>query len=481
LRASDRDAVAALEQAIVQRIGQARFDLWFGNNTRLTWDAEQLLVGVPNQFYQDWMQQTFTDDVRAAAELVLGGRRTVQFRIDPELTPRTATNGAVNGPSASLEPQLPRRNDNLALVQRGLFDDDMPPAIRRASVAAQRHWRRLDEFVVGPCNRLAHAAALAVVEGLGHAPNPLVFHGGHGTGKTHLLEGIRLALQHAAPRRRSSLVSAEEFTNRFLQAMQHKKMAAFRRQMRDLDVLLLDDLQFLARKKATQEEFKHTLDALLTDGKQLVVACDCHPRLIDDLSSELSDRLAGGAAWEVFPPDDATRVALVRHLAGRLRLLLSEDVLAYVAEHVRGNVRELEGALHALRHVARVQGRDLDLAITRESLGVHLRAVRRVVRLDDVERAVTRVLCLDDGMLCGDDRCWKASHPRMLAMYLARQYTTASQTEIGRFFGKRNHSTVAAAEKKVKDWLERAAEMTLGGRRLHVRDVVRLIERELAR
>src|SRR5438067_1326806 len=205
-----------------------------------------------------------------------------------------------------------------------------------------RRWHRLEEFVVGACNRVAHASALSVVEMPGEGGNPLVLHGPVGTGKTHLLEGVYAGLRRGHPDWRVLYVTAEDFTNRFVQAMRLGKLAGFRKHFRECDALLVDDLHFLATKKATQEEFLHTFDALQADGKQVVVTCDCHPRLADDFTPELADRLLGGAVWGLAPPDADTRLDILKSKAGRgPDTLVAEEVLRYLAGQLRGNVREL--------------------------------------------------------------------------------------------------------------------------------------------
>ncbi len=204
----------------------------------------------------------------------------------------------------------------LSRLHAGRSPTEPPAAPKRT-----RRWRKLSEFVVGPCNRVAHASALSVVEAPGEGPNPLVLHGPVGTGKTHLLEGIYAGLRRAHPDWRVLYVTTEDFTNRFVQAMRLGKLGAFRKHFRECDALLVDDLHFLAGKKATQEEFLHTFDALLADGRQMVLTCDCHPRLADDFTPELTDRLLGGAVWGLTPPDADVRLAMLRAkaVAGRRR------------------------------------------------------------------------------------------------------------------------------------------------------------------
>jgi chromosomal replication initiator protein len=473
LTTRDGEVVAALEHAIVQRIGEPRFNLWFARRTTFIWDDTQLIVGVPNLHFQEWLQKTFADAVRAAAAEVLGADRAVRFIIDPQLFQAARQEQAAAGPPAAREEPAPAPK----LEQRLLFEEPAAPAPRRAP---RRRWHKLADFVVGPCNRVAAASAQSVVEEPGQGANPLVLHGPVGTGKTHLLEGIYAGLRRARAECRVLYVTSEEFTNRFVQAMRTGKLASFRRQFRECDALLVDDLHFLAGKKATQEEFLHTFDVLLADGRQLVVTCDCHPRLADDFTPELTDRLLGGAVWGLTPPDADTRLAILRAKATG-GAPLPDDVLRLLADRLRGNVRELEGALHGLRHFARVAGRAMDLALAHEALGDLLRHAVRVVQLTDVDAAVCRALKLERGALQAKGRGWAVSHPRMVAMYLARKHTAAAYSEVGAFFGGRNHSTAVAAEKKVRRWVAEDSELALGERRLRVRDVIERVEREMFR
>jgi chromosomal replication initiator protein len=211
------------------------------------------------------------------------------------------------------------------------------------------------------------------------------------------------------------------------------------------------------------------------------VTCDCHPRLADEFSPELTDRLLAGAVWGLTPPNAETRLEILRAKSARIQPAIPEDVLRFLAEQLRGNVRELEGALHSVQHFSRVVGRPVDLALAREALGDLLRHAIRVIQLVDIDRAICHVLRLDAAALQSKQRAWMVSHPRMLAMYLARKHTAAAYSEIGRHFGGRNHSTAVAAEKKIRQWLQNDAEMVLGERKQRVREIVELVERELLR
>jgi chromosomal replication initiator protein len=486
LTASEREVVASLEQAIAQRIGEPRYNFWFARNTKFTWEDDQLVVGVPNHFYQDWLQNTFADAVRGAAQAVLGRPMQVRFVIDPELFQAARqTQAEIEGAASQQGGKGLRGGGGVSSPHDRSTSSPTPvasPGSRpvRGSKATRR-WLRLADFVVGSCNRVAHASAVSLVEAPAQGVNPLVLHGPVGTGKSHLLEGIYVGLRKHQPDWRVYYVTAEDFTNRFVQAMRFGKLGAFRKHFRECDSLLVDDLDFLATKRATQEEFLHTFDALLTNGKQLVVTCDCHPRLADEFSPELTDRLLAGAVWGLTPPNAETRLEILRAKSARIQPAIPEDVLRFLAEQLRGNVRELEGALHSVQHFSRVVGRPVDLALAREALGDLLRHAIRVIQLVDIDRAICHVLRLDAAALQSKQRAWMVSHPRMLAMYLARKHTAAAYSEIGRHFGGRNHSTAVAAEKKIRQWLQNDAEMVLGERKQRVREIVELVERELLR
>ena len=448
------DVVAAVAQALSQRIGEARFSLWFAGKAKFVLADEHLAVGVPNLFLQDWLQKTFGADVQAAAEEVLGASTVVRFVIDAEL----------------FQGARQRENETRDLPSQ--------PEISRQRPTRQRRWRALEEFIIGPCNRVAHASATSLIEAPNECPIPLVLHGSVGTGKTHLLEGVCAGLSRCYPDWRILFLTAEDFTNRFVQAMHQHKLNSFRKQFRDCDALLIDDVGFLAKKQATQEEFLHTLDALQIDQRPVVLTTDCHPRLADHFMPELTDRLIGGAVWSLTTPERATRFEILRAKAYKAGGM-PDTVLAYLAEHLHGNVRELEAAIHSVVHTSKVTARPIDLELTRETLGDLLRHSLRVVKVDDVERVVCETLGMSRELLFSKKRQWIYSYPRMLAMYLARKHTSATYSEVGKHFGNRNHSTVVAGEKRVRQWLADKITLQLGKRIMPVADIIEQIERKL--
>jgi chromosomal replication initiator protein len=477
LTTCDREVVAALGEVLAQRIGEPRYNLWFAPNTNYSWDDDVLVIGVTNHFFQDWLASAFGEDVRAAAGAALGRPVSIQFRIDPALF-QAARRAQMESAGITLGSTAPPANHQPATslepaIDSGPLESNRPKRSRR--------WHRLDDFVVGPCNRLAHAAATSAIEAPGGAVNPLVLYGPVGTGKTHLLEGIYAGLRKRYPDWRVLFSTAEDFTNRFLHALRSGKVAAIRKHFRECDALLIDDSQFLAGKSATEEEFLHTFDTLHADGRQIVVTCDCHPRLAGDFTPLLGDRLAGGAVWGLQIPDDETRLPILRTKATRGEPRVPDEVLRYIADCLRGNVRELEGALQSVRHYSLVAGRAIDMALARESLSDLLRHSVRTVQLAQIDEAVGRVLGLDRSALRGKERARSTSYPRMLAMYLARKHTATTHGEIGRYFGGRNHSTVVAADKKVRGWLSSDQQFHHGQQSWRVRELLEGIERELYR
>lgn len=466
------DFAAVLTPLLIDRIGQSRYDLWLKDRSIFELVDDCLIVGVPNLHFQNWIQKLLGDPIRQTVAEMLDRPVEVRFRIEPRLfqalraEQQQATADAKVKVDAKPKPQPDLFNG------KPKSEKPEPP---------KRRWHHLSEFVVSACNRVAYAAALSVVEEPGQGPNPLVLHGPVGTGKTHLLEGIYAGFRRRYPELKVIYVTAEDFTNRCVTAIRFGKQASFRKYFRSCDLLLLDDLHFLAKKRATQEEFLHTFDALIAEGKQIVLSCDCHPRLNDDFGPELMDRLLGGAIWGLQPPDAESRRLLLQTKAAGGSTPISDEVIAFLAEHLRGNVRELEGALHSLRHFSRVTGRPIERDLAREALGDLLRHAVRVVRLVDVDQAVREVLQLPAGTLQGRERSWAVSHPRMLAVYLSRKHTAASFGEISKFFGGKSHSAAVAAEKKVRQWLQDKEHLAAGGREWPVRDLIERIEREIGK
>jgi chromosomal replication initiator protein len=466
-----------LRAAVAERLGEARFGLWFGEGVQLDIAGDALEVGVPNAFFREWIQGHFSSNLIAAGEEVTGRSMRLAFRVTNEAEPKV---GDVIDPPP---PDEGERRHPAVTVPLG------PPVPTPASTPLpappdrprnlSRPLRRLEDFVTGPSNRLAHAAAVEMVRTAGATFNPLLIHGGIGLGKTHLLE----AIGHGLRTRHTGLTviqaTAEAFTNSFLDAIRTGGLSPFRSRFRSVGALLVDDVHFLAAKRATQHEFLHTFNTLFAGGVPIVMAADQHPRKIARLTDELATRFLGGMVVKLDAPDLATRRAILRAKAAARGVDLPEAVLGYVAEHLRSSIRELEGALHSLLAHALLTGKRLDMNLARTALRDTIRHTAQSVALRDVEQAVCQLFAIEAENLKSGSRARVLAYPRMLAMYLARKHTDLAYSEIGRYFGGRNHSTVIAAEKKVLCWLRDEDQTRLLAGFESVSDVLSALERSL--
>jgi chromosomal replication initiator protein len=456
-----RDEVAsALRRAISGRVGESRFGLWFGESVSLQIRGERLEIDVPNAFFRDWIRGHFSESLLEAGREVAGRDLELSFQIRADLDPTQGKSAAGNplgadvdgSPSGTKRGRSKRRNAP-ETSQPAAEVVAAAPAELASEVPARRP-RRLEEFVVGPGNRLALAAALELVERRGGGFNPLVIHGAVGLGKSHLLEGIAHAWRSHRGGMRIQHVTAESFTNGFLDALRTGSLPSFRARYRGADALIVDDIHFIAAKRATQDEFLHTFNALQAKGAPVVLSCDQHPRLVTRLTEELVTRFLGGMVVKLEPPDVVTRKRILETKAAARGLAIPETVLTFIAENLRSSVRELEGALHCVIAHAVLTGKRLDPGLARIALRDTIRHTSRTVGMKDVERAVCSLFGLEAEQLKSESRARNVSYPRMIAMYLSRRHVGAAYVEIGRFFGGRNHSTVISAERKVRGWIE---------------------------
>jgi chromosomal replication initiator protein len=480
---------SALRAAVSERLGPTRFGLWFGESVRLglSGKGDALEVRVPDPFFREWIQSHYATSLLEAAEIVLGRPMQLSIRIhdeaepplgdvveppqadpDPDAGPHHRTSVTIPLPANPKAPlNLPAPDLPTPSSPGGphpLPPTDLPQPPKRLQIApsnghsvamgsSNRPLRRLDDFVTGPGNRLAHAAASEISQSAGKAFNPLVIHSAVGLGKTHLLEGIGHALRKAHPHLNVAQFTAEAFTNSFLDAMRTGTLSSFRARYRGAGGLIVDDVHFLAAKRATQDEFLHTFNTMIDKGAPIVLTADQHPRLITRLTDELVTRFLGGMVVKIEQPDLATRKAILQTRASVRGVNIPEAVIAFIAENLRSNVRELEGALHTVIAQAVLTGKRLDLNLAQIALRDTIRHTSQSVGLRDVERAVCQLFQVSADALKSDSRARSLAYPRMLAMYLARKHVGAAYSEIGHHFGGRNHSTVISAEKKVQSWL----------------------------
>ncbi|HEX5446147.1 MAG TPA: chromosomal replication initiator protein DnaA, partial [Pirellulales bacterium] len=434
----DTEIVSALQLSLADKVGQERFELWFGANTRLDFDDDALTVRVPNQFFQEWLRANFRQQIEASCQETLGKLVPVRFHIDDALG---------NKPAPAATAKQAAAGSDLAMAEANRAE---------RPTAARRRFANLESFVVGASNRLAWVAAQSVAARLG-VSSPLVLHGPTSAGKTHLLEGIYTDVKRLRAGAQVVYLSAEQFTTFFLEALHGSGLPSFRRKYRGLDLLIIDDIQFLAGKRATLTELLHTIDSFLREGRQLVFAADRPPSELSALGPEFVTRLQGGLVCGVDLPEYETRLGMVRQLAGRLELSLSDEVQEFVAANIATHARELSGALNRLDATSRALQKPITLALAEQTLAESIRRQSRGLRLTDIEQAVCEVFGLEPRTLQSNRKGKHVNHPRMLAMWLARKHTRAALSEIGHFFGGRSHSTVISAQKKVSDWMTSGA------------------------
>ncbi|MCY2988447.1 MAG: DnaA/Hda family protein [Planctomycetota bacterium] len=458
----DREIVPDLRAALAARIGADRFELWFGNRVQFELRGRTLRVTAADRFFVDRIRSQFRSDLTAACAELLPGHLEIEFHIDSSLAP------------APSKPHLTIAGDDARRVRR---ETPVPPGPAREP-GRPRSGATLEAFVVGDCNRLAYTAAQSMIRRPGQV-SPLFVYGPTGCGKTYLLEGIAATARQNRNIRRVLSLSSEQFTSHFLEALRGSGLPNFRRKYRDVELLLLDDVQFFCGKRATVVEVQYTVDALLREGRQLVLAADRPPAELSGLGQELVARISGGLVCGIESPDEATRLNIARGLAGRLDMAVPEEVLQFVAAQVVGDARQLAGALNRLQAASNALSRPISVALAETALTDIVRATRRIVRLPDIETAICDVFGIDSKSLQSGRKSKLLSQPRMLAMWLARKYTRAAFSEIGDYFGGRSHSTVISAQKKVASWMDDDAAIQLAHGQSPVRDAIRRVEARL--
>jgi chromosomal replication initiator protein len=448
--------INAINQALAEEVGAQKYRIWFKNSTKMTLTGGYLKVGVPNLFIASWIENHFSNVIGMAVRKVTGNRPKISFTIDPELS------------GSQRRTQLDSQARHVTRAHDQL--DARENRVQRPSTK-KLHFS-LDTFVVGSSNQLAYNAAKAVVEEK-HCPfNPLFVHGGYGVGKTHLLQGICNAVCSKHPQTNWLYLSAEDFVNQFVLALKTKKLEAFRRRMRQTDLLAIDDIHFLASKPSLQEEFLHTFNTISLAGKQVVLASDAHPKMIGQLSEKLVNRFVSGMVVKINNPDFQTRCEICRRHAGKLaagngRLntakAVPENVIKYIAENIRSNVRELEGALLKLIAFAALQNEKINLPMAQTVLAEHLERCDPIVHISDIESAVATYFGITPAKLHSSKKDRTVALARHFSMYLTRKHTKMSSSEIGRFMGNKNHATVLLGCKRIESLLERNAELYWNG------------------
>ena len=430
MRAPADSPAAVLWEAIADELRQTlappTYSAWFGRASGRALADGALEVGVPNEFVRGWITGHFMDLVTAAAAQANGAPLEVELVLDEQVEAPTAPEPvAVAAPAPAVPLAAPRR------------------------AAALNRNATFETFVIGPSNRFAHAAALAVAESPSQAYNPLFIHGGTGLGKTHLLQAIAHYIE-SATELSAAYVTCEAFTNEFIEALREKRIEQFKARYRTYDVLLVDDIQFLSGREGIQEEFFHTFNTLHEAGGQIVLSSDRPPRDIARLEDRLRSRFEWGLITDVQPPDLETRIAILRKKASRDGIAVDDpEVLAAIAMRVQTNIRELEGALTRSVAYATLNGEPLTVDLVRDVLSAQYPEDARPVTVENVQRVVAEYFSLTVDDLRSERRTQTVVFPRQIAMYLSRELTDLSLPRIGQLFGGRDHKTVHWGHDKI--------------------------------
>gem|GEM_PF-629241 len=542
--ASAPPALDALYRELQQRLGAERVELWLDQQVTFQlegWGSQDgskgrsfgalgghlqagtssgdltLRVAAPTQFQLDWLRRRLLKPLRACCQHAWQRDVNIVFQVwaphqkglpienggpeDTELAAERGAERAQKGPglqatnsalksgpsnSASLSVQLPqpsacRKSVGATGVRESSGRRDIPSG--RRPIPTQHG--TFATFVAGSCNTLAHNTAKLVAEQPGRYC-PLLLYGPSGVGKSHLLSAIRQQVLCQRDRRQSAHgyaigLTSEEFTSQFLEALNCRSLPSFRQKYRTLEVLLVDDIQFLARKRATLEELLHTIDTLHNRGSQIVLASDRGPSDLQSVSPDLVSRISSGLAVPMDLPDYETRAGIVRNLALRMKVTLDPQVVTMIATQVAGSARQLSGALNRLLAVSMALGQPITPELARTALAEFSQQNTPSVRLPDIQRAVCEVFGVEPASLKSKRKSRSATEPRMLAMWLARKYTRSALSEISDFFGRRSHSTVISAQKKVESLLKSQQKITVADRPCQLEEAIRRVETALRR
>ena len=451
--------VESIQQRLQKSLGPRGYQSCFGASTRLEIQGAELIIHVAVPYLVKWIQQRYGKHVNEAVRAVIGPAGVARYEIgeDVVLTPDVST---IDTDTA--EPTELRKSG----VARVTTEPTVQPKRRFG-----KRLRTLGDFVVGSSNELALTAVQQVVDDPGSV-TPLYLHSSIGNGKSHLLEAIRLRLRKEAAHLQVALLTAEQFANYFTQALSAKTLPSFRQRFRSVDVLLVDDVDFFDGKKAIQEEFLHTVKQFEEAGRQLVVTGNRHPRLLGNSSEELTSRFASGLVCRIEKPDLETRIEIVHRHAKRQNCQLPLTTVEFIASKFTTNGRELEGAVNILATWGQMTKKRVTVTSARKLLSQLERDCMRIVRLADIENAVCGLFGVEESQLKSKTRKQSISQPRMLAMYLSRKLTQTPYSEIGQYYGGRNHSTVMSAEKKIDNQLQQQGQIRIASETWQLQDLL---------
>ncbi|MEC9489000.1 MAG: chromosomal replication initiator protein DnaA [Halanaerobium sp.] len=414
-------------EILKKEVSKPSFDTWLKSTGAKNLTGGQLYVEVPTEFVRDWLETKYTLLVEETCEKILQKEVNVIF-ITPDM---------------EIEGKEARKEKGNEENDYGKLQSNLNPKYT------------FETFVIGNSNRFAHAASLAVAEAPAKAYNPLFIYGDVGLGKTHLLQAIGHYILKQKPETKVVYVSSETFTNELINAIRDDKTVDFRNKYRNIDILLIDDIQFLAGKERTQEEFFHTFNALHEANKQIAISSDRPPKEIPTLEDRLRSRFEWGLITDIQKPDLETRIAILRKKAELEKLEVPNDVIVYIANSIQSNIRELEGALVRILAYSSLTNRKISVEMAREALKDILpQSKPREINIGLIQEVVCDFYNLEIGDMSSKKRTQNIAFPRQIAMYLSRELTDSSLPQIGEEFGGRDHTTVIHAHNKITDKIE---------------------------
>lgn len=441
------DTWGQVREELIKRVGRNNYTTWI-EPLRLSGLSNGVArFEVPTTFFGDWVSRNFSDHIRGQLSEAGATVDRVEFAVGSARKPAQPKAAAKAAPVDGSAPKIaPPRKASLGRAGQG---EDIPGAQLESRFT-------FENFVVGKPNELAHAAARRVAEGGPVTFNPLFLYGGVGLGKTHLMNAIAHELQARRPELRVLYLSAEQFMYRFVQALRERQIMDFKELFRSVDVLMVDDVQFIAGKDSTQEEFFHTFNALVDQHKQIVISADRAPGEIKDLEDRIKSRLQCGLVVDLHPTDYELRLGIllakVDHYRNQYRgLVMQPGVLEFLAHRITTNVRVLEGALMRLFAFASLVGRPIDLDLAQECLSDILRTSEKRLSIEEIQRKVAEHYNVRLSDIIGPKRLRTIARPRQVAMYLSKHLTSRSLPEIGRRFGGRDHTTIMHGVRKIEE------------------------------
>lgn len=451
-------------QGLQPRLGQETYDLWLRPLTVAAVEGHTIRLRAPSLFMKEWFENHYMEAVLDELEARTQSRYVLDLEVDPNATefaePSRSEPAAPEADAAGADTAHEPARFAGAARAAATPSIEVPRQVAPPPVGLSERYR-FDTFISGASNELAASAARAAADQPGTRFNPLLIYGGVGLGKTHLLHAVGHSLYESDPSRRITYLSAERFMNEFISAVRHNQFDQFRRKYReDCDVLLIDDIQFIAGRDRTMDEFFHVFNALYEAGKQIMVTSDRTPSDMEGMEERITSRLNWGLVADIKSPDLETRVAILRQKAEAERIAIAGDVTVYLAQQVQSNVRELEGALVRVATFADLKGVPITTGFIREVIGETTKERRSApITVEAVQKAVASHFSVRIADLKGPRRHKGISRPRMIAMFLSRELTGSSFPEIGLRFGGKDHSTVINACKRITKLREEDPEL----------------------